>query len=778
MSNQREFNTDEVVRALQAAHQLAQDFNHEYTTLEHMLYVMLEEPDIQEIMTDLKVDYLRVQEMLTEFLDNGAYIPQMSTYDKQAGRKPQETDTLHNLLQQSVAQVIFSSRTEAKMRDLLLGMLQSSDSYAAQFLKEQGLDSLLLKQYLAHGKGALQQPGKTGGAQQHGPAGEPGAMPKDITSKEEATEFLARFTDNLNDTASKGKIDPVIGREEEVETIILYTARRTKNNVIMVGEPGVGKTAIAEGLALKIINKEVPESILDATVYSLNVPNLIAGTKYRGDFEDRMKLVLKALTFMDKPILFIDEIHMIMGAGAGSQGTMDVANMLKPALAKGELRCIGSTTFEEYRKHFEKDRALVRRFQKMDVNEPSIENCKLIMRGLRKMYEEHHGVTYTDEALDKAVELTARYVQNRFLPDKAIDVIDAAGARQRIKPADQKLTTIGSEQVQYEVSKIAKIPAENVNDDELTKLQKLDVDLKAVVFGQDTAIDVLVDSVMVARAGLREDNKPAGKFLFVGPTGVGKTEVAKQLASTLGVPLVRFDMSEYMEKHSVAKLIGAPPGYVGFGEGGSGGGMLTNEIEQKPHCVLLLDEIEKAHPDVFNILLQVLDDARLTNSNGKTVNFQNVTIIMSSNAGARDAAKNTVGFNGPATKVGAEDGVIKTMFAPEFLNRLDQIVKFKALAKENMLQVVGKFLRALVTQMGRKNLHLDVSPEAMSYLAEKGYDPTMGARPLDRLITQEIKKPLSRLIVFKKVNDGDTVRVSLNNGILIVEPAQTVAQAA
>jgi ATP-dependent Clp protease ATP-binding subunit ClpA len=765
MSNQRDFDTKEVVRVLRSANELALSHQHEYTTLEHLMCVMLDEADIQQILIDLQVDHEVVQRALTELLEDASFLPK--TFD--SSQQPTETDTLRNVLQQSVAQVVFSSRKEAKPRDLLVGIIQQDNSYAAHFLKEQGLDSLRLKQYLAHGAGQMAAGGAQPNQQPGGPGGESGGMPKDITSKDEALAFLGRFTTNLNEVAEKGKIDPVIGREDEVETIVLMTARRTKNNVIMVGEPGVGKTAIAEGLAVKIVNKEVPETIGDGVVYSLNIGDLLAGTKYRGDFEERMKLILKALSFIEKPILFIDEIHMIMGAGAGSnQGSMDVANLLKPALAKGNLRCIGSTTFDEYRKHFEKDRALVRRFQKMDVLEPTVENCKLIMRGLRAAYEEFHGVTFTDEALDCAVELTARYVQNRFLPDKAIDAIDAAGARQRIRPADKKETTIVAEHIQFEVSRIAKIPAETVNNDEMTKLQKLDTDLKTVVFGQDHAIDTVVDAIMVSRAGLREDNKPAGVFLFAGPTGVGKTEVAKQLSATLGVPLVRFDMSEYMEKHSVSKLIGAPPGYVGHGDGGSGNGLLTNEIENKPHCVLLLDEIEKAHPDVFNVMLQVFDDGRLTNSNGKTVQFHNVTIIMASNAGASDAAKHTLGFNGPATKVGAEDGVINRMFTPEFRNRLDAIVKFNPLKRENMLQVVNKFLGSLVEQLGRQDIKIAVSPEAKEYLADKGYDAIMGARPLARLITSDIKRPLSRLIVFKQVTEGGTVKVNLIDGKIVV----------
>lgn len=525
-------------------------------------------------------------------------------------------------------------------------------------------------------------------------------------------------------------------------------------------------TAIAEGLAQLIVQNNVPSVLRDSTVFSLDIGNLIAGTRFRGDFEERMKHVLQALSFIDNPILFIDEIHMIMGAGSGSQGGMDVANLLKPALAKGKIRCIGSTTFEEYRKHFEKDRALVRRFHKLDVHEPSIENTKLILRGLRDGYSKYHGVTYTDEALDAAVDLTSRFVQNRFLPDKAIDVMDSAGARQRVKD-ESKDEIITAEHIQFEVAKIAKIPEQTVKTDERAKLIVLEKAMRDTVFGQDAAITTLTDAVMIARAGLREDNKPSGAYMFVGPSGTGKTELSRQLATVLGVPLIKFDMSEYMEKHSVAKLIGAPPGYVGHGEGGAGSGLLTNEIENNPHCVLLLDEIEKAHPDIFNILLQVMDDGKLTNSNGKTVYFNNVFLIMTSNAGARDAAKAALGFT-MQHRNGEEDVAIKATFAPEFRNRLDAIVKFVPLKREHMLQIVDKFTNVMVKTLSNRGISLVFTDEAKGLLADKGYDPAMGARPLGRVITDLVKKPLSREIVFNDLVDGDIVHVTVVDGSIKV----------
>lgn len=759
MTQKKEFNTDQIMRVIRNSTKLASSHEHEYVTLEHMLTVLIDEASVLDILTGMKIDCAAMKTRLDDLLTS-TVMPKVDP-----GTRPAQTDTLKHTVQHVVAQVMFSSREEAIPSDLLVGILQQDNSYANYFLQEAGLTLLTLKEYLSHGDDSGSSAGSGSRQQAYGADGEP--KQKEISSKEEAIKLLAKYCSNLNEVAANGSIDPVIGRETEVATIVQMCARRHKNNIVMVGEPGVGKTAIAEGLAQMIVNKKVPQILLDSVVYSLDVGNLVAGTRFRGDFEERMKHVLAALSFIEHPILFIDEIHMIMGAGTGNQGGMDIANLLKPALAKGTIRCIGSTTFEEYRKHFEKDRALIRRFHKLDINEPSIENAKLILRGLRDSYGTYHGVTYTDEAIDSAVELTSRFVQNRFLPDKAIDVIDAAGARQRVKDEEKDLI-ITAEHIQFEVAKIAKIPEQTVKTDERAKLMALDASMRATVFGQDSAIDTLTDAVMISRAGLREDNKPSGSYLFVGPTGSGKTELTRQLATVLGVPLVKFDMSEYMEKHSVAKLIGAPPGYVGHGEGGAGSGLLTNEIENNPHCVLLLDEIEKAHPDVFNLLLQVMDDGKLTNSNGKTVYFNNVFVIMTSNAGARDAAKSALGFT-MQNRNGEEDKTINSTFSPEFRNRLDAIVKFNSLKRENMLQIVDKFTSAIVSNLKQRGIALVFTDSARAMLADKGYDPAMGARPLARVIQELIKKPLSRELIFNDLSDGDVVNVDVIDGSILVK---------
>jgi ATP-dependent Clp protease ATP-binding subunit ClpA len=752
-------NTNEILRCVQVAHQLADSFSHEYTTLEHLLSALLQEDDVISLVSNLGGNLGEIDTNLAEFFDSGL-VPTSSL-------GPIETDVLKHVVQYTVAQLMFSQRQVAKATDLIVAILQQDNSHAAQFLYEQGVTLEAVKEYLSHGAGST---GADQGAQGRlsGMGGD--APTPDIKTKDDAIKVLAKYASNLNEEAEADRIDPMIGREDQIDQLVVVTARRTKNNGVLIGEPGVGKTAIAEGLALKIVKKEVPEVLHNSVVYSLDIGALMAGTKFRGDLEERMKLVLKALTFIDEPILFIDEIHMIMGAGSGSQGSMDVANLLKPALAKGKLRVIGSTTFEEYRKHFEKDRALQRRFQSINVDEPSIADAKLIVRGLQSKFEEHHGVTYTEEALDAAVELTARYVHNRFLPDKAFDVIDAAGARDRARGEAKRLRNIDVKQIEFEVSKIAKIPEQSVASDESAKLKQLEPNMHSNVFGQEVAISTLTDAVYVSRAGLREDNKPAGAYLFQGPTGVGKTEMARTLADTLGIPLVKFDMSEYMEKHSVAKLIGAPPGYVGHGEGGSGSGLLTNAIEQTPHCVLLLDEIEKAHQDVFNILLQVLDDAKLTNSNGKSVPFNSVYVIMTSNAGAAQMAKSAVGF-GSNNRTGEDDDAVNKLFTPEFRNRLDAIVKFNRLKKENMLSIVEKFLKITTTKAAERGIVLNVTQEAKEKLAELGYDPLMGARPLSRVIDDKIKKPLSRVILFGDVKAGSVVNATVEDGEIKVAVA-------
>lgn len=747
-----QFDTSEIVEVIGGANDLANDLNHQYVTLEHLLYVTLSRSEIASTLQAIGGDVQQIMDDTMRFLQ-GPAVPQRRT-DLSAGG-PRHTETMKEIVQACVAHGRFSGGTKAKSIDLIVAILQRSDpsdSYACAFLVNHGVSLDTLKRYLAHGSSSSR------GGQ---PAGQGQGDGKDITSKEEAIDYLARFTTNLNETAAQGTIDPLIGRTKEVDTIIRVSARRTKNNVVMVGEPGVGKTAIAEGFALKISRGEVPEALKNAVIYSLDVGRLIAGTKFRGDFEERMSLILKALTFIEQPILFIDEIHMIMGAGAGSnQGGMDVANLLKPALQKGALRCIGSTTHEEFRKHFEKDRALLRRFQSLSINEPSIEDAKLILRGLRKTYEDYHGITITDEAIDAAVELTSRYINNRQLPDKAIDVIDGAGARQKVAPEAERKTTITAEMIEQEVAAVANIPAKTVASDEKAKLKQLDADLHRVVFGQDEALNTLTDAVYISRAGLRDDNKPAGVFLFVGPTGVGKTEAVKQLAATMGVPMVRFNMSEYMEKHSVSKLIGSPPGYVGHGEGGAGSGLLINEIDTKPHCVLLLDEFEKAHSDIYNLFLQVFDEGKLTSSNGKEVIFKNVLIVMTSNVGARREAQAALGFT-KNSREGEGEIDMKNAFAPEFLNRIDAIVRFHSLKRENMEMIVDKFVGELGKQAARSNVTLELTAAARTWLADKGYDPAMGARPLARVIQDTVKKPLSRAMLFNMTPAGGHVVVDL-----------------
>jgi ATP-dependent Clp protease ATP-binding subunit ClpA len=765
MSTQPQFNHDEIVRAVRGSRTLAEKYGHEYNTLEHLLMFLINEDDVKAVLQAFKVDEAALAKKLQDYMTSGIVPKAPFDWDVR------ETATLENMLHLVVTHLMFSSRTELKPADLLVGILQQDDSYASSFLEQAGITLDGLKEHFTQGKHAK----SSGSAPLRNADGE--ARQKDISSKEEAEEFLAKYTINLNEVAAEGRIDPVIGRETEIDDIVQIVARRRTNNVVLVGEPGVGKTAIAEGLAKMIVDGNVPSIIQDSVVYSLEVGNLIAGTKFRGDFEERMKHVLKALTFIENPILFIDEIHMIMGAGAGStQGGMDVANLLKPALAKGQLKCIGSTTDEEYRKHFEKDRALVRRFYKLNVEEPSVENTKLILRGLRGAYEAYHGVTFTDEALDTAVELTARFVRNQQLPDKAINVLDSAGSRQRVKDAN-KITTITPELIQAEVARIAHIPVENVQAEESADLSDLEEKLNANVVGQLKAATALSDAVMLSRAGLRDANKTAGTFLFTGPTGVGKTEMARTLANKLGLELIKFDMSEYMEKHAVSKLIGSPPGYVGHGEGGAGSGLLTNAIDKHPHAVLLLDEFEKAHPDIFNIFLQVFDDGKLTNSSGKTVYFNNVIVIMTSNAGASQAAKSPLGFT-MADRSAENTEVINSTFSPEFRNRLDGVVQFKALARENMLMIVKKFTKSVADKLVDRKINLTFTDEAYELLAKLGYDPAMGARPLDRVITDKVRIPLAKKIIVDRIGAGATVDVSVVNGEISVATRVELAKAA
>lgn len=755
------------------AAQIAERHDHEYVTLEHLLSAILQDPRVIEVLTEIGANLSDLSADLVAHYGSGAL-------GKANGHPPRQTLPLSRVVQRTVTQALFSGRQNIRAVDILIAMMGENDEdcHALYFLAKQNVEAFDIKTAIAHDDllddddadpaAGLKAKDADGEPVDTDEDGEPVVGPK----KTKAERLLEKFCTNLNEAALAGKVDPLIGRESEVASLILTTARRTKNNVVVVGEPGVGKTAVVEGLAKMIAEDNVPDAIKGSIVYSLEIGALMAGTKFRGDMEERVKQIIDAVEKVGEekgimPMLFIDEIHTIMGAGAGSSGALDVANLLKPALAKGKLRCIGGTTFEEYRKHFEKDRALLRRFQKLDVNEPSVEDAKRILEGISKVYAEYHGITYTQEALEAAVELTARYVTDRMLPDKAIDVIDAAGARQKIAAEADRVTEITVELVENEVSRIAKIPARTVKEDETQKLEHLEKDLHKAVFGQDKAIDEVVDAVFLSRAGLRDPNKPQGNYLFAGPTGVGKTELAKQLAQTLSVPLHRFDMSEYMEKHSVSKFIGSPPGYVGFGDGASGSGLLTNAVENTPHCVLLIDELEKAHPDIFNIFLQVMDNGQLTNSAGKTVNFRNVILIMTSNAGASELQKNTLGFGDNST-VGNDDKVIEKMFAPEFRNRLDAVVKFNALKSENMLMIVEKFIGQLNKQAQEKGVTINLTPEAKDYLAVKGYDPKMGARPLSRLIQNELGKPLSRLMLFGALKNGGVAEISLENDALII----------
>ena len=645
-----------------------------------------------------------------------------------------------------------SGREEVTGANVLVAMFSERESNAVYFLQEQEMSRLDAVNYISHGIAKV--PGKEQKRTIQGAEDEP----KGENVVHKGHEALDAYCVDLNAKARDGKVDPLIGRTDEIERTIQVLCRRTKNNPLYVGEPGVGKTAIAEGLARRIVGSEVPEVLFDATIFALDLGALLAGTRYRGDFEERLKAVINELENHDKAILFIDEIHTVIGAGATSGGAMDASNLLKPALQSGTLRCIGSTTYKEYRNYFEKDRALVRRFQKIDIKEPSVEDTVKILRGLKPYYEEHHRVRYTAEALRAAVELAARYINDRKLPDKAIDVIDEVGASQMLVPEAKRRKTIGVKEIEAVVAKIARIPPKSVSKDDRSTLLNLRRDLKTMVFGQDQAIDALADSIKLARAGLREPEKPIGSYIFSGPTGVGKTEVARQLALSMGIELIRFDMSEYMERHSVSRLIGAPPGYVGFDQGG----LLTDAVDQHPHCVMLLDEIEKAHPDLFNILLQVMDHGKMTDHNGKVIDFRNVILIMTTNAGASDMAKPAIGF-GRKHREGEDEEAINRMFSPEFRNRLDAIIGFNALSPEVMNQVVDKFIIELEAQLADRNVIIELSDEARLWLAGKGYDPQFGARPLARVIQDHIKKALAEELLFGKLAKGGTVQVDIKD---------------
>jgi ATP-dependent Clp protease ATP-binding subunit ClpA len=748
-------------QAIHAALAQANTRRHELATLEHLLLVLIDEPDAARVMRACGVNLAELRQTLEEFIEDD-----LSTLVTDVeGSEAVPTAAFQRVIQRAAIHVQSSGRQEVTGANVLVAIFAERESNAAYFLQEQDMTRYDAVNFIAHGVSKDPNFGEARpvqGAETDPEAeGEAETPARGQNPSENRESALAKYCVDLNAKSAKGDVDPLIGREHEVERAIQVLCRRRKNNPLLVGDPGVGKTAIAEGLAFKIVQGEVPEVLSGATIYSLDMGALLAGTRYRGDFEERLKAVVSELEEHPDGILFIDEIHTVIGAGATSGGAMDASNLLKPALQGGKLRTMGSTTYKEFRQHFEKDRALSRRFQKIDVSEPSVDDTVKILRGVKGYFEDHHSIKYTADAIKSAVELSARYINDRKLPDKAIDVIDEAGAAQALLTEAKRRKTIGVKEIEAVVAKIARIPPKNVSKDDAEALRDLDANLKRVVFGQDAAIEALASAIKLARAGLREPEKPIGNYLFAGPTGVGKTEVAKQLSETLGVEMLRFDMSEYMEKHAVSRLIGAPPGYVGFDQGG----LLTDGVDQHPHCVLLLDEIEKAHPDVYNILLQVMDHGKLTDHNGRTVDFRNVILIMTSNAGAADMAKAAIGF-GRDRREGEDTAAIERMFTPEFRNRLDAIIAFAPLPKDTILQVVEKFVLQLEAQLLDRGVTIELSEAAALWIADKGYDDKMGARPLARVIQEHLKKPLAEELLFGKLAKGGVVRVDVKDGKL------------
>ena len=744
-------------QAIHAALALANARRHEFATLEHLLLALVDEPDAARVMKACSVDTEELRGTLVDFIDEEL----SNLVTDIEGSEAVPTAAFQRVIQRAAIHVQSSGRTEVTGANVLVAIFAERESNAAYFLQEQDMTRYDAVNYIAHGVAKDPAFGEsrpvTGADAEDSSSSHSGG---DGTEQvQEGESALAKYCVDLNQKSRAGDVDPLIGRASEVERCIQVLCRRRKNNPLLVGDPGVGKTAIAEGLAYKIVKGETPEILSKTTIYSLDMGALLAGTRYRGDFEERLKAVMTELENHPDAVLFIDEIHTVIGAGATSGGAMDASNLLKPALQGGKLRCMGSTTYKEFRQHFEKDRALSRRFQKIDVVEPSVEDAVKILKGLKPYFEDHHSVKYTNDAIQTAVELSSRYINDRKLPDKAIDVIDEAGAAQHLLAASKRRKSIGTKEIEEVVAKIARIPPKNVSKDDAEVLKDLAASLKRVVFGQDTAIEALSSAIKLARAGLREPEKPIGNYLFAGPTGVGKTEVAKQLSMTLGVELLRFDMSEYMEKHAVSRLIGAPPGYVGFDQGG----LLTDGVDQHPHCVLLLDEIEKAHPDVYNILLQVMDHGQLTDHNGRTVDFRNVILIMTSNAGAAEQAKEAIGF-GRDRREGEDTAAIERTFTPEFRNRLDAVISFGALPKEVILQVVEKFVLQLEAQLLDRKVTIELTPKAAEWLADKGYDSKMGARPLGRVIQEHIKKPLAEELLFGKLAKGGIVKVGIKDG--------------
>ncbi|HEX4104952.1 MAG TPA: ATP-dependent Clp protease ATP-binding subunit ClpA [Rhizomicrobium sp.] len=733
-------------QALHRAIKLASDRHHEYATLEHLLLSLMDDADASQVMKACNVDTEALRRAVQKYVDD-----ELVTLVIEDGEEAKPTTGFQRVVQRAVLHVQNSGRDEVTGANVLVALFTERESHAVYFLHEQNMNRLDAVSYISHGiakRPGMSQPKPVRGNDDDEPDEKP---------NKQGTDALEAYCVNLNEKAKSGRVDPLIGRAAEVDRTIQILCRRQKNNPLFVGDPGVGKTAIAEGLARKIVNNEVPEVLRGSTIYSLDMGSLIAGTRYRGDFEERLKTVVKELEGVKGAILFIDEIHTVIGAGATSGGAMDASNLLKPALAAGILRCIGSTTYKEYRQYFEKDRALVRRFQKIDVVEPTVPDSIKILMGIKSYFEDYHKVRYTADAVKAAVELSAKYINDRKLPDKAIDVIDEVGASQMLLPENRRKKVIGVKEVEDVVAKIARIPSKSVSKDDTEALKSLESDLGRVVYGQEKAIHALSSAIKLARAGLRQPEKPIGSYLFSGPTGVGKTEVAKQLARILGVEFLRFDMSEYMERHTVSRLIGAPPGYVGFDQGG----LLTDGVDQHPHCVLLLDEIEKAHGDLFNILLQVMDHGKLTDHNGKKIDFRNVVLIMTTNAGASDAAKDAIGF-GRGKREGEDEEAIKKLFTPEFRNRLDATIAFAPLSRDTIDKVVEKFVLELEAQLADRDVTFDLTPEATRWLGEKGYDDSFGARPLARVIQDHIKKPLADEILFGQLKDGGTVRVLLD----------------
>ena len=740
-------------QAIHKALSQANERSHEFATLEHLLLALLDEPDAQQVMRACDVDIVQLRQSLTEYVED-----ELSTLVTDVeGSEAVPTAAFQRVIQRAAIHVQSSGRTEVTGANVLVAMFAERESNAAYFLQDQNMTRYDAVNFIAHGVAKNTDYEDVRSVPGSEPSEDNLEKSADNTEDSKKESALEKYCVDLNQKAEVGDIDPLIGRDQEVERCIQVLCRRRKNNPLLVGDPGVGKTAIAEGLARKVVSGETPEVLSKTTIFSLDMGALLAGTRYRGDFEERLKAVVSELENHTDAVLFIDEIHTVIGAGATSGGAMDASNLLKPALQGGKLRTMGSTTYKEFRQHFEKDRALSRRFQKIDVNEPNVDDTIKILRGIKGYFEDHHNIKYTADAIKSAVELAARYITDRKLPDKAIDVIDEAGAAQHLIAPTKRRKTIGVKEIEAIVAKIARIPPKNVTKDDAIVLKDLEASLKRVVFGQDSAIESLSSAIKLARAGLREPEKPIGSYLFAGPTGVGKTEVAKQLADNLGVELLRFDMSEYMEKHAVSRLIGAPPGYVGFDQGGQ----LTDGVDQHPHCVLLLDEIEKAHFDLFNILLQVMDYGKLTDNNGKTIDFRNVVLIMTSNAGAIDLSKEKIGFNNVRSNDDSSEA-INRMFSPEFRNRIDSIIHFNHLSKDVVLSIVDKFIIEIEAQLEDKGVSLSINKDAKEYLAEEGYDEVYGARELGRVIQEKVKKPMAEELIFGALSKGGHVDITID----------------